>query len=147
MAQPTTAKGHQLQILIGDGASPEVFAPKCLINAARSLNLEATTRDQRVPDCDSPGMPAWLTREKDTLSARVSGAGVLHVSDSAFFDAWFVSKDAKNIQVKENVTGGRTASGAFHLVRFDLEGADQNELVNASIELVSTGVVTFADNA
>jgi hypothetical protein len=146
MAAVQTIKGHQLQILIGDGANPEVFTARCLINATRSLDLEATTRDTQVPDCDNPDDPDWIVREKDTLSVSVSGAGRLHIADSSFFNAWWKSKSPKNIQIKENTAGGQTAAGSFHLIRFRRNG-DRKDIVEAEIELVSTGEVTFAANA
>jgi hypothetical protein len=135
-------KGYQLQILIGDGASPEVFTPKCLINTRREFNVEATTRDFAVPDCDDPSLPAWITREKDTLSADVSGTGNYHVSNNAEFEAWVVSANPKNCIIRENATGGRQASGAFHLTQLRKSGGEK-DLVESEIRLVSTGPVTF----
>lgn len=53
MAQPDIVKGTYVDILMGDGAEPEVFTPICGITT-RSFTHQINTNDIFVPDCADP---------------------------------------------------------------------------------------------
>lgn len=53
MAQPDIVKGTYFDVLIGDGATPEVFTPICGLTA-RSFTEQVNTNDVFVPDCADP---------------------------------------------------------------------------------------------
>lgn len=151
MAQVKTMTGEQLLVQIGDGATPtEAFAHDCLINTERGISWSASTVDTPVPDCDDPGAPAWITRDKSDVSGTVSGSGLLHTSSiEAWFD-WIKSEDAKNCRILTNgvtgANGGGYWSGAFHLTEFAITG-NRKELVTVSVTLALTGAATWTDNA
>lgn len=136
MAKPTTLRGTQLLIKIGDGNSPEVFAHPCLINTDRGIQFQSQGNDITVPDCASPDDPAWLEHVKDGLSATVTGSGVLNVTDVSTFDTWFRSGDAKNVQIWLGTTG--SWEGAFHLTEWQITGTRANK-AECSITLRSDG--------
>lgn len=147
-----TAKGTQLLVLIGEGDTvpgPETFAHPCSINAERDFSREANVNETVVPDCDDPDAPGWVEREVESLSAGITGSGVLNTTDLAAWDDWFENATAKNCKVKVNVSavnGGRTYSGAFLLTSFSITG-ERGDKVQVSVTLQSTGPVTSADNA
>jgi hypothetical protein len=138
MAQPTTIRGSQLLIKVGDGASPEVFAHPCLINTERGIQFQSQGSDVVVPDCDNPEDPAWLEHVKDGMSATITGAGTLNVTDVADFDTWFRSADAQNVQVWLGAHGHWQA--AFHLTEFQVTGT-RAEKAQCTISLRSEGIV------
>jgi len=138
MAQPTTIRGSQLLIKIGDGASPETFAHPCLINTERGIQFQSQGSDVVVPDCDNPEDPAWLEHVKDGLSATVTGAGTLNTTDIDEFDAWFRSAEPKNIQVWVAALGHWAFEA--HLTEFQITGT-RSEKAQCNISLRSEGIV------
>lgn len=136
--QPTTLRGSQLLIKIGDGASPELFAHPCLINTDRGIQFTSQAGDVIVPDCDNPDDPAWLEHVKDGLSVTVNGAGTLNLDDVADFDAWFRSPDPKNIQVWLGTAGHW--GFAAHLTEFQITGTRQQK-AQCTLTIVSEGIV------
>lgn len=143
--------GSSLFIMVGDGATPtEAFAHPCLINSQRSIQFTAETAETNVPDCDDPEAIAWIEREKRALSAQISGEGSLHTPDAEIYFDWVKDEDPKNVRAKMNgvtgANGGGYMAGAFHLTAFELSGT-RGEKVNCSITLLSSGAVTWVDNA
>lgn len=53
MAQPDIVKGTYFDLLLGNGAGPEVFAPVCGLTT-RSFTHQVNTNDTFVPDCADP---------------------------------------------------------------------------------------------
>lgn len=149
MATVKTINGVQLLVQIGDGASPETFGHDCLINTQRGIAFSADTNEFVVPDCLTPEDPAWKEVTKDGLSAQISGTGMLHTSSVKTWFDWFKGPDTKNIRVKVNVPGadgGGYWQGAFHLTAFEVTG-DRNAKAESSETLISSGPVTWVDNA
>jgi len=148
MAAVKHARGVKLLIKVGNGASPEVFATYCTINAARGITFSADTNDQIIPDCENPDAVAWVGREKVSLSSTISGAGMLNTPDVETFFNWLASEETKNVEVVVDVPsadGGVVFTGAYHLTSFEITG-DRGAKMEASIELVSDGEITVEDN-
>lgn len=149
MAAPTTVRGSQLLIKIGDGGSPEAFAHPCTINADRGISFDAEMGENNIPDCDDPEAPAWVGREKRTKSATINGAGILSAADQDIFFDWFDSENGKNVKVYTDIagaSGGRVYTGLFHCSKFEITG-NRGEKALCNITLVSDGAVTKANNA
>jgi hypothetical protein len=53
MALPEIVKGTYIDILMGDGAEPEVFTPICGLTT-RTFTKQINTNDTFVPDCADP---------------------------------------------------------------------------------------------
>lgn len=140
-----TFTGSKVLVKIGDGAGPEVFAHPCLINTSRSIQGSVTTVDSVVPFCDDPEAPAWIEREKDSISYTITGEGLMHASDIADYIAWLKSPLTKNVQavIADGDAAGHVLSGAFHLTEFQVSGT-RKEKATVSITLVSDGEVTDA---
>lgn len=133
-------RGTQLYIKVGDGAAPETFAHPCLINTKRGIKFTSSTNKVIVPDCDNPEDPAWSEAIKDSLGASIDGAGT-HDNKAAtvsFYDAWFRSKDPRNVQVWLGTMG--YWGGAFQLTNWEISG-DRNDNAQVSITLESDGAL------
>lgn len=148
MTAVKTMVGEKLLIQIGDGATPEVFAHDCLINAERGIQLSSETQESIVPDCDTPSDPGWKQIFKDGLSIQVSGGGVLHTSSVETWFNWMNSDTAKNVRVNFNVAGadgGGYISVPMKLTAFNVTGTRK---INSTVEvtLMSHGVATWTDN-
>lgn len=133
-------KGTQLYIKVGNGASPtETFTHPCLINTKRGIKFQSSTNKIVMPDCDNPDDPAWTEAIKDALSAMIDGAGKLDRAAVASYDAWFRSKDTKNVQVWLGTVG--YWQGAFHLTNWEISG-DRNDYCDATVSLESSGALS-----
>ncbi|QOG20463.1 phage tail tube protein [Bradyrhizobium sp. SEMIA] len=119
MAKAQTLPFSKFLVLLGNGAVPEVFAAPCGLNS-RSFNRAAATNDTNVPDCDDPDAPSWLERDIVSLSASISGAGVVADEDFDIWNAWFESGDSKNVQIKLGTT--RVWVGPYKLTKLNVTG-------------------------
>ena len=143
MAAVAHSKGVTLVLKVGDGASPEVFTPKCSINAERGITFTSTLSDTAIPDCTDPEAMASIAREKTDYSVSVAGSGILDLGEELEFYNWLVSPDSKNCKIIVAGAGGTTFSGAFHLGEFSLTG-NRGGKIECSISLSSDGAVTGA---
>lgn len=141
MAKPTTASAAKLLILVGDGASPEIFAAPCGLTT-KGINFSAESNDTTVPDCDDPDAPAWTERVVRALSAGVSGSGVLAAESMDIW--WNFYKDAlpRNCRVKidSDAFANVYYEGRFLLSTYNITG-QIGEKINVAVELQSDGEV------
>lgn len=148
MAVVKAMNGTSLLVQIGDGATPEQFAHDCLINTERGISFASETNRQVIPDCDTPDTPAWSVVNKDSFSATISGAGMLHTPSVKEWADWFASDDAKNVRVLLNgvllADGGGHWAGAFKLTGWEVTGT-RNEKATVTVTLESDGPVTWVD--
>lgn len=148
MAVVKAMNGTSLLVQIGDGATPEQFAHDCLINTERGISFASETNRQVIPDCDTPDTPAWSVVNKDSFSATISGAGMLHTPSVKEWATWFASDDAKNVRVLLNgvllADGGGHWAGAFKLTGWEVTGT-RNEKATVTVTLESDGPVTWVD--
>lgn len=148
MANPVkTLPGEQLLVQIGDGATPEVFAHPCFINADRGIQLSADTTEIIVPDCDDLALPAFKEILKDGLSMQITGGGVLNTTDLEAWFNWMISDTAKNCRVRSNVAvglGGGYIAGAFKITGLNLTGTRKNN-TTVEVTLMSHGQLAWTD--
>lgn len=143
MARPTTMKGSEMIIELGDGASPETFVAPCALNT-KGINFTGTANEANVPDCDDPDAPLWIERVISTLSASIAGAGTLAFESYDIWREWFLSGLERNIRVRFNVAapnGGYYSTSAV-LTTFNTTG-NQGELATIDIEAQSDGEVVW----
>lgn len=139
MAQPTTARPGKMRILLGDGASPEVFTAPCGLTT-KALRVSKDLSDVVIPDCDDPDAPYWLARDVTSLSVEITGEGLLAAeSEATWMDATF-STDPVNVKVEiEFTTGTRTFEGAFHVTASP--SGQQGQRVSIDVSMQSDGIV------
>ena len=118
MTQAQTLKFGQFLVTIGNGAIPEVFAAPCGLNS-RSFNRTAAANETNVPDCDAPDDPSWLERDIVSLSATISGAGVVADEDFDIWNSWFESGATKNVKI---TLGARVWIGPYKCTKLNLSG-------------------------
>lgn len=150
MAQIRTLVGHQLRVLIGNGASPEVFSENCLINSSRGIQFDTDQQEFTVPDCDDPTLPAWRQLFKDNNRAQIEGAGLLHTVSTKFWNDYLRLEPGKNVQLMlwavTHALGGGYWQGSFKCTSFNIQGQSRKDLVQANIVLMSDGEVIWFDN-
>lgn len=146
MAKPITSRASQLILLLGDGATPEVFTAPCGLNS-KGINFSKEMNDTPVPDCDDPDAPAWTERAVTSLSASVAGEGILSMGD---LDTWIdfnestISRSAQIVIVVDapNAALGGMWEGKFLMSSFEVNGELGNK-IQTTIELQSDGPVLW----
>lgn len=141
MAAPVTAKFGKFLVLLSDGGSPEQFIAPCGFTS-KSLTLSKNLSEVSIPDCDDPDAPIWLGRDVESLTASVTGEGVLAASAVPTWMDAYDSTESIEAQVEiEFSTGTLLYQGFFHLSTFT-PAAEQGGRVTVSVELQSDGEIT-----
>lgn len=143
MASPTVIAGTKLLLLVGNGASPEVFAEPCGLTT-KSFDLSASTNTNLIPDCDDPEAPAWESTDINGLSATMTGTGVMSTEAFASWNEWFLSAQGKNMQIKLDHASLGHYTGSFKLTSFKLAGTRGNK-VTVDLSAKSDGEVAWVD--
>ncbi len=146
MAKPITSRASQLLIKLGDGATPELFTAPCGLNT-KGINFSKEMNDTPVPDCDDPDAPAWTERAVTTLSAQVSGDGILSMAD---LDTWWefntstISRSAQVIIAVDapNASLGGQWEGKFLMSSFNVTG-EQGNKVQIAVDMLSDGEIVW----
>lgn len=142
MALATTVPFKNFKVLLGNGATPEVFTAPCGLTST-GLALSKDTNSTVVPDCTDPDAAAWVERDVVSLSAAISGSGVLATESLATWEAAFITTNAVNVRIQVDVvTVGGYWAGAFHLTRFEPGGTRGNR-ASVTIAMESDGTVTW----
>lgn len=144
MAQPTVASFGKFIVQLGDGASPEVFSAPCGFTE-RSLELKADTNATQVPDCDNPDAPAWEDKDVRTLSASITGQGVMALEALPTWRTWFFSALPKNVRVRLNAPTGKNPGyyqGAAILTSLKHD-SNIGEKCKLSVSIENTGAWTW----
>ncbi|NLS07608.1 hypothetical protein HGP14_30560 [Rhizobium sp. P32RR-XVIII] len=138
MAPPSTARFGKFRVLLGDDATPIVYSAPCGFTS-KSLTLTKDLTDVNLPDCLDPDAVAWVGRDASSLSASVSGEGVLAAeSVDTWLDAW---ENVESVPVKIEIEFPAktiTWTGLMQVATFTA-GAEQGGRVTANIEMQSDG--------
>ncbi len=143
MAAPSTARFGKFRVLLGDGASPEIFTAPCGFTS-KSLNLIKNLSDVSIPDCDDPDAPIALGRDVQNIDWNVSGEGVLAAASVETWLEAYESTESVSVKIEIQFSSGTvTWSGKAHLANFGL-GAEQGGRVTVSVDLQGDGALTSA---
>lgn len=141
MAQPVTAKFGKMRVMLGDSATPIVYAAPCGLTT-KNLTLSKNLQEINIPDCDDPDAPIWLGRDVQNLSATISGDGVAAAESVPDWNAAAISVDSVPMKVEiEFSTGLKTFTGLFVIDNLTF-GAEQGGRVTLAFNAQSDGEVT-----
>lgn len=141
MAKPVTARFGKMLIKLGDGAATEQFVAPCGFTS-KSLSLSKNLTEITIPDCDDPDAASWVGRDVESLTASVSGDGVLAAGSVQAWQDFFDSNDSKNVQITITFSSGTwTYLGAMHLESMEISG-EQGNRIQISISMQSDGEMT-----
>lgn len=138
MAKPVTAKFGAFVVSLSDGAEPAVFAAPCGFTS-KSLVLSKNLVEVSLPDCEDPDAPIWLGRDVQSLSAAVTGEGVLAASAVPTWLEAFDSNDSVEVEVEITFsTGVLKYLGLMHLESLTI-GAEQGGRCTINVSMQSDG--------
>jgi predicted secreted protein len=147
MAQATTLPFSAFKVLLETDVAGTFAAPCGLTE--RSVTFSKETNDTTSIDCDDEDAPSWVDRDVVSLSASISGEGVMARESLELWRDAFTTTDTVNARVEVGGTaaqGGGYWAGKFHLTSFE-PGATRGERVSVSVEMASSGPVTWVDAA
>lgn len=141
MAQPTTIKGGKVRVLIGNAATPGVYAAPCGFSS-RSIQLTKGLNEVNIPDCDNPDAVDWVGRDATSLSMAVSGEGVLASESVELWLDAFDDIDPVPVKIEwEFPAKTITWTGNMHAESVDSAG-NNGERATLSVSLQSDGPMT-----
>lgn len=144
MAKPVTASFGSFFVRLSDGASPPAFVAPCGFTS-KGFTRTKTLGEVNVPDCDDPDAPSWLERDVQSMSASVSGQGVLAKSAVAIWEDALASAASVECEVELVYADGDSElyTGFFHVETFEITG-NIGERVNVSVSMQSDGEITYS---
>ena len=141
MAAPTTNSFANFRVLLGNGATPEVYSAPCGFTS-RSFSLTKDLSDVLLPDCADEDAIAWIARDAVSRSGSISGDGLL-ASESV--ETWLDAFDAStptSVKIEMEFTSKTvTWTGDFHIDSFEVSGT-KGERTTANVSMQSDGALT-----
>lgn len=144
MAAPVTARFGKFRVLLGAGTSPIVYTAPCGFTS-KSLSLGKSLSEVSLPDCDDPDKPIVIGRDVESITASVSGEGVLAAAAVITWLEAYESTESVPVKIEiEFSSGVVTWTGLMHLESIEL-GAEQGGRVTISVSLQSDGELVRTD--
>jgi hypothetical protein len=138
MAQPTTVRFGKFRVKLGNNGSPDTYAAPCGFTS-KSLTLTKNLTEVNLPDCDDPDAVAWVGRDAASLSASISGEGVLAAeSVETWLDAW-ENTDSVPVLIEIEFPAKTITWEGFMQVATFTPAAQQGGRVTVTVEMQSDG--------
>jgi hypothetical protein len=144
MALATTYPFSKFLVLIGNGATPEVFTDPCGLTS-KGFTRSANMNDTNIPDCANPDAASWLARDVVSYQGTIRGAGVVAQESFSTWEGWWTSALSKNIQimlVDANPSFQKVWLGPCKLQEIVIT-ADRGQRVTMTVNIVSDGAITL----
>lgn len=103
MAQALTVKFGEQALLIGDGATPEVFSAPCGITSL-TKSTSTNTSDIDIPDCDDPDLVIWLGIDEVSKRMTLTFSGTIAQQSLALWQDWELNGGLRNVRWLRNLT-------------------------------------------
>lgn len=138
MAQPTTARFGKFSVSLEDPDSPGTYIAPCGFTS-KALTLTKNLSEVAIPDCDDPDAAFWVARDVQTLSASVTGEGLLAAEAVPTWERAAKSTAPVGALVEiEFATGTLRYEGDVHIDSFNVS-ADQGGRAQVSVSMQSDG--------
>lgn len=143
MAQPTTVKFGKFFVRLSSGSTPATFVAPCGFTS-KSFSRGKSLNSVQIPDCDDPDAPAWEARDVQSMSATISGSGVLAKAAVPTWEAALASTDSIECEVELDYpdSGSDVYTGKFHIENFEITGSI-GERVQVSVTMQSDGEIEY----
>lgn len=102
MAQAQTIRFGEQALLIGDGATPEVFSAPCGITSL-TKSTSTNTSDIDIPDCDDPDLVVWLGIDEVSKRMTLTFSGTIAQQSLALWQEWELDGGLRNVRWLRNL--------------------------------------------
>lgn len=143
MTTPTTLRFGKFKIYLEDPDAPGTYILPCGFRD-KSMDLDAATQEEALPDCDDPDAAAWLARAVSTLSATVTGNGLFAIESYATWRRWMLAADSRNVRVVFDDVAAGYYQGAAVLTKLG-HAVQLGQRIQASVSLASDGAWAWTD--
>ncbi len=138
MTAPITAKFGKFRVLLGDSNSPINYTAPCGFTS-KSLVLSKNLTEINLPDCDDPDAPAWVGRDVQSLTAAISGQGVMAYQSADTWMTAFESVDSVPVKIEiEFPLVTFVYTGLMHIASMTF-GAEQGGRITNNVDMQSDG--------
>jgi len=149
MAYTDKLKSTRVAIMMGNGATPEVFSPMCGITTKGFQQTRATS-DTVDWDCADPDATPITVRDVGATDWTISGSGLLHRPLLADVQEAFDSSEATNYRFMfDEVTGSEVIDGFYEgpgiITDLNITGTN-GEYVQVSLTISAAGPKSFVAN-
>lgn len=138
MAYINPTFGHQLTVMLGNGASPEVFSAVNLINTTRSITFSTSTETDELVDLADQSAPAQTVRRVKSTDIKIDGAGMVSKADVAEWVEFWQEGKPRNVKFSD---GTITVTGPMVLSSFQVSG-ERTKTAENTITLEQAGAMT-----
>lgn len=138
MAKPTTARFGKFVVMLGTRVATPVYSAPCGFNS-KSLALSKDLSEIVIPDCDEPDAASWVGRDVTSMSAAVTGEGILaEESAKDWLDA-FETSEPTPVKIVLTLSAEKiTWTGLMHIANVNI-AAEQGARVTLNVDLQSDG--------
>lgn len=138
MAKPETARFGKFSVSIEDPDNPGTYIAPCGFTS-KALTLSKNLAEVNIPDCDDPDAASWVGRDVQSLTASVTGEGVMAAEAAPMWMEFFESVESRSARVEiEFASGTLSYTGLMHLETLN-PTADLGQRVNMSVSMQSDG--------
>jgi predicted secreted protein len=143
LAQPITARFGKFRVLL-DLAGTGTYTAPCGFTS-KSFTQTKSLSEVSLPDCDDPDAPIVLGRDVESISASVSGEGVLAASSVLTWQDGYESTESVAVKIEiEFSTGTVTWTGRMHIESLEM-GGEQGGRVTLNVSMQSDGALVRTD--
>lgn len=146
MPQAQTVRFGRAFVLIGDGATSEVFTAPCgFSELTMTLNIESNTVN--IPDCDDPDLAAWLATDIVSQQMTLQGSGVLDTTAMQMWQGWYLDHGSEERNIRwfrdiPNLQGGGYFQAPGVMTAYEETGS-RGQRWQLSVGLALNGKPTF----
>lgn len=148
MSVPNVVRGTYITVLMGNGASPEVFVPICGLTT-KTFTFQTNTSDDFVRDCADPESVPWRYVTATGKQCDLAGSGLLNLDQLE--DILAANGELRNYRYVVDAPSGNTGytgyfAGAGMLTNLQIAGPEDAKGTK-DITIASDGPWDFVEAA
>jgi hypothetical protein len=146
---PRRLKSGYISVLIGNGATPEVFTKVCGATQ-RSFTDQKNTTDDVLDPCDDPEAIPYRVLQVTGRQASIALDIVYNRTQAPLFRSLMASSESSNMRFEfteptGDVTDGGYYQGAFQVTNFQVTAGGNAEYATGSLQIESDGEYDWVD--